>query len=488
MVELRWGIGPCPISPGLSDAGWFRSRGLAEPHSASGSVERMNSTTSSSAHSVIGPAQAVDRFAAARAWFWGVQGYVMMAVACTSFFPLLFRYQEHTVIVLIVLCLAMCGVEKVNPWVKSPLDLPLWLFIVWVLCTVPFATDSAYSFAEWKKFVAQAGVFYWALLVLSRSGNDRLPRLVLQALVLGASLMACYALIEFVQRGGTWRDRYVRAHAFGSDYNWLSTYMVVAIPVAGSLLVMGRQAWTRVSQALALGLTGAAQLFSYTRGGWLGHAAQGVTLALLVGGRRMAFGVLGMLALIGAGLMAAAHSGFQTDTVDAKTVDTRLMVWTIGLTEVAAHPVTGIGFGNNSFVKKFPEYSVEKQDHLPERERIIPAMHNTFLMVTLGSGIPALLSFTWIFIALLRRLIPLPWTIGRDRTTAVIAAGIGLAVIGFAVRNLFDYMFMGSLAHLYWLLAAVGIMVTGSHRSDAVPGEPRRAHEQAGTFARPFEP
>lgn len=407
----------------------------------------------------------------------------MMAVACASFFPLLFRHQEHTVIILIVLCLGMCAVEKVNPWVKTPLDLPLWLFILWVLCTVPFATDPAYSFAEWKKFVAQAGVFYWALLVLSRCRNERLPQLVLQALVLGASLLACYALIEFVQRGGTWRDRYVRAHAFGSDYNWLSTYMVVVIPVAGSLLVLGRPLWSRISQTLALGLTGAAQLFSYTRGGWLGHAAQGVMLALLVGGRRMAYGVLGMLALAGAGLMAASHSGFQTDTVDAKTVDTRLMVWTIGLGEVATHPVTGIGFGNNSFVKKFPEYSVEKQDHLPERDRIIPAMHNTFLMVTLGSGIPALLSFTWIFVALLRRLIPIPWTIGRDRATAVIAAGIGLAVIGFAVRNLFDYMFMGSLAHLFWLLAAVGITLTGSSRLDAARGEPGLVQEQAGTFA-----
>ena len=322
----------------------------------------------------------------------------MMAIACASFFPLLFRYQEHTVIILIVLCLGMCAIEKVNPWIKTPLDLPLWLFMVWVLCTVPFATDPAYSFAEWKKFVAQAGVFYWALLVLSRCGNERLPRLVLQALVVGASLLACYALIEFAQRGGTWRDRYVRAHAFGSDYNWLSTYMVVAIPVAGSLLVIGRLAWNRVAQILALGLTGAAQLFSYTRGGWLGHAAQGVTLALMIGGRRMVVGVLGLLAMIGAGLMVASHSGFQTDTVDAKTVDTRLRVWMIGLGEAATHPVTGIGFGNNSFVKKFPEYSVEKQDHLPERERIIPSMHNTFLMVTLGSGIPALLSFTWLFV------------------------------------------------------------------------------------------
>ncbi|MBS0171421.1 MAG: O-antigen ligase family protein [Nitrospira sp.] len=431
----------------------------------------MNSTTSSSAHSVIRPVQAVDRFASARAWFWGMQGYVMMAVACASFFPLLFRYQEHTVIILIVLCLGMCAVERVNPWIKTPLDLPLWLFMGWVLCTVPFATDPGYSFAEWKKFVAQAGVFYWALLILDRCRNERLPRLVLQALVVGASLLACYALVEFVQRGGTWRDRYIRAHAFGSDYNWLSTYMVVAIPIAGSLLVMGRMVWSWAGQALALGLTGAAQLFSYTRGGWLGHAAQAVTLALMVGGRRMVFAVLGLFVMIGAGLMVASQSGFQTDTVNATTVDTRLVVWTIGLGEVATHPVTGIGFGNNSFVKKFPEYAVDKQDHLPERERIIPSMHNTFLMITLGSGIPALLSFTWMFVVLLRRLIPIPWTDGRDRMTRVIAAGIGLALIGFVVRNLFDYMFMGSLAHLFWLLAALGMTVTTSSPPDPARGD-----------------
>lgn len=395
----------------------------------------------------------------------------MMAVACSSFFPLLFRYQEHTVIILIVLCLGMCAVEKESPWIRNPLDLPLWLFMLWVLCTVPFATDPAYSFAEWKKFVAQAGVLYWSLLVLARCRSERLPRQILWALVAGASLVAGYALVEFFERGGTWRDRYVRAQVFGSDYNWLSTYMVVAIPVAGSLLILGRLAWIRATGGVALALAGAAQIFSYTRGGWLGHAAQGVTLALMIGGRRLALGVLGLLAVVGAGLVVASQSGFQTDTVAAKTVDTRLMVWTIGLGEAAAHPMVGIGYGNNSFVKKFPEYSVEKQDHLPERERIIPAMHNTFLMVTLGSGIPALLFFTWIFVALVRRLIPIPWAVDRGDTYTVIAAGIGLAVIGLAVRNLFDYMFMGSLAHIFWLLAAVGITVTGPGRPELVMGQ-----------------
>ena len=219
-------------------------------------AEGMNSTTSSSAHSVVPPVQAADRYGSVRALFWGLQGYVMVALACSSFFPLLFRYQEHTVIILIVLCLVFCAVEKTSPWVRTPLDLPLWIFMVWVLCTVPFATDPAYSFAEWKKFVAQAGVFYWSLLVLRRCRNERLPQQVLQALVVGAALLACYALAEFIQRGGTWRDRYIRAHAYGSDYNWLSTYMVVAIPVAGTLFAMGRVAWIRAAQGLALVLAG----------------------------------------------------------------------------------------------------------------------------------------------------------------------------------------------------------------------------------------
>ena len=420
----------------------------------------MNAAMSSPSESSVRPIQAGERHAPGRALFWGLQSYVMIAIACSSFFPMLFRYQEHAVIILILLCLGMCAIEKTSPWIKNPLDLPLWLFMSWVLCTVPFAIDPAYSFAEWKKFVAQAGVFYWSLLVLDRCRRENLPQQILLSFALGGTILAAYALLDFVDRGGTWKDRFVRALAFGSDYNWLSTYMVMTIPVIGSLLVLTHLALIRAVGVLALGLALAAQVFSYTRGGWVGHAAQGVTLALLIGGRRLAMTALGCLVLATGGLVVMSQFGIQTDTVAAKTVDTRLKVWGIGLQEVVTHPVVGIGYGNNSFIKKFPEYSVARQDQLPEGDRIIPAMHNTFLMVTLGSGLPALGCFVWIFVSLVRQLIPVLWMAEQGNVFSGMAAGIGLAVIGFAVRNFFDYMFMGSLAHLFWLLAAVGITVT----------------------------
>lgn len=404
--------------------------------------------------------QEVERHIPGQAIFWKFQSYVFIAVACTSFFPLLFRYQEHAIIILIVLSLAMCAVEKVSPWIRNPLDLPLWLFIAWVLMTVPFATDPAYSFAEWKKFVAQAGVFYWSLLVLHRCREQNLSHQILLSLVLGGTILAVYALMDFGGRGGTWRDRSIRAHAYGSDYNWLSTYMVMTIPVIGGLIVISRLAWIRGLQVGTLALALAAQVFSYTRGGWLGHAVQAVVLALIVGGRRLAMGVLGMLLLAGTGLFLASQSGFQSETVDARNVDARLAVWGIGLREMSAHPIAGIGYGNDTFIKKYPQYSTEAQAKLPDRERTIPAMHSTFLMAALGSGIPAILCLAWIFVALVRRLAFVSRYSALEPRATVIAVSIGLAIVGFGVRNFFDYMFMGSLAHLFWLLAAVGVSIT----------------------------
>ncbi|QOJ36648.1 MAG: O-antigen ligase family protein [Nitrospira sp.] len=430
----------------------------------------MNAPITQSAGFEGRPSRAVGVSLPGQALFWAFQSAVLVALACTSFFPILFRYQEHAVIILFVLCLGMCWAERSSPWIRTPLDVPIAVFVLWVLATVPFATDPAYSFAEWKKFVAQVLVYYWSLLVLHRRRRRELPQQVLSSLVAGAAALSSYAIIEFLARGGTWRDRFIRAHAFGSDYNWLSTYMVMTIPVVAGLVAVAARGRWRAVQAGALVLTGAAQLFSYTRGGWLGHAAQGVMAALMVGGRRLLLGVLGAIVLVGAGLVVASQVGLQKDTVDSTTVGTRLAVWSIGLREVAASPLVGIGYGNNSFVKKFPQYSLENQAGIPERERVIPAMHSTFLMVALGSGLPALAGLLWIFVALLRRLLPVPWVPATSDRRTWLAVAIGLAVLGFGVRNCFDYMFMGSLAHVFWLLAAVGVTLTNPTWHDLVAG------------------
>jgi putative inorganic carbon (HCO3(-)) transporter len=389
--------------------------------------------------------------------FWKVQGIGLILMAGASFFPSLYHWQEYGFFTLFTLSVGIVVIGmRSSPWVRTPVDLPLGCFLGWVLCTVPFATDVGYSFAEWRKFMAHVLVFYWALLVFREHDRERLASRVLDAVVLGSAVLSLYALADFFGRGGNWRDRFVRAVALRSDYNWLSTYMVLSIPVLIGLLATERQWMARMGTGGALIVSMLAQVASYGRAGWLGHAAQALALASLTERRRHVLLVGGLIAALMAGLFLLSRVGLQTDTVDRWTFVSRISVWKLGLQDIKEHPVVGIGYGNNTFVKRHPEYGPDAQNRYREQDRIPPSMHSAFLMVTLGSGIPALICFCWMFVRLIRLLSSRLRGLAAA-PHALLALSIAMAVIGFGVRNLFDYMFMGSLSHLFWILVATGV-------------------------------
>jgi putative inorganic carbon (HCO3(-)) transporter len=388
--------------------------------------------------------------------FWKLQGTGLIVMAGLSFFPALYHWQEYGFFTLFILAVGttVIGMRR-SPWVRTPIDLPLFCFLGWVLCTVPFATDVGYSWAEWRKVAAHVLVFYWGLLVFREQRHESLAYRVLLAVAVGSTLLSLYALWDFFARGGTWRDRYVRALAPGSDYNWLSTYMVLSVPVLIGLLVTEWQWFARLGAGAALVVSMMTQIASYGRAGWLGHAAQAVALGLLSNRRRHVLLVVALLGALTAGLVLLSQAGLHQDTVDRWTFFSRLAVWKIGLQDIGQHPLVGIGYGNNTFIKRHPEYAPRVQDRYRERDRVPPSMHNAFLMVALGSGVPAMIFFSWIFIRLGRLLLSrIQDVIGMP--PALLAFSIGMAVLGFGVRNLFDYMFMGSLSHLFWILVATG--------------------------------
>ena len=53
-------------------------------------------------------------------------------------------------------------------FVKTSLDLPIVLFVSWILVTIPFAVDPSYSFAEWRKTLLQILMFYFVVNVVKK--------------------------------------------------------------------------------------------------------------------------------------------------------------------------------------------------------------------------------------------------------------------------------------------------------------------------------
>ena len=91
-------------------------------------------------------------------------------------------------------------------------------------------------------------------------------------------------------------------------------------------------------------------------------------------------------------------------------------------------------------------------------------LHNTFFIVAVGSGLPALVLLIWVLVKLCHELIQ---GAAKESDFSLVAFMVATAImiVGFAVRNLFDYMFAGSLAYLFWILVATALAShTGERR------------------------
>lgn len=386
---------------------------------------------------------------------WKLQTYGLVGITFMSFFPRLIHSQEYAFFFLFAVALCLAWVEKINPWIRTPIDPPLLGFVGWVVCTVPFATDPAYSFSEWRKLVAQVLVFYWAMFVLRSHRRIELSRQIVWAVVLGSLVLSGFALVDFVLRGGTWRDRLVRAGAPYSDYNWLTTYLVLVIPIIIGWVVIHRTFWARALGILTLVMAGFAQVAAYTRAGWAAHLAQSVGFGLMAGRHRLVIWVLVSAIAMGGGLFAVSEIGYQRSTIDPWTLSARVKTWRLGLHQVVQHPFVGVGYGNDTFLKVHTA-EIEAEKGKAAGERVLPALHNTFAMVLMGSGVPAIILYIWIFVCIITTLTK-QWLQSTAAETQWLLVAVAVVTVGFATRNLFDYMFAGSLAHLFWILVAAGL-------------------------------
>lgn len=380
-------------------------------------------------------------------FLWRVQGYWLVVLTVMSFFPSWSHVAEDLFVGFLIAAALMAWLDGESLLVRTPIDVPLLLFVGWVLLSVPFATDPFYSLAEWRKLVAKILAFYWAVLVLRHERGKGVTQAVFTAVVGGAAVISLYALAGFLASGGSWRDRLVRAGAPSSDYNWLSTYLVLAIPILAAMALSCRERWQRMTYGIAFGIALLGQVISYTRAGWLGLVVEALAFGWLMGRRKLAVGVLIGSLLLGVGFLAVSKIGYQRVTVSSETLDFRLALWQKGGEEILTHPVFGVGYGNETFTKRYGGHPVRGGP---------TGLHNMFLMVALGSGIPA--------------LVFLVWTLGQacvtlivrardhiDGSQAVLMLSVAVMIMGFSVRNFFDYMFAGSVAYLFWIVIAAGL-------------------------------
>ncbi|ALA59876.1 O-antigen ligase family protein [Nitrospira moscoviensis] len=396
--------------------------------------------------------------AAVRALLW-------IYVASLPFRPLLF-VERHAFILLLALLVGWSLVHKRLFWKPTALDIPLLAYVSWIALSIPFAQFPAYSLKEFGKLL-QGIVIFYAVLYFLRDAAGR--RNLLYLMVGTTGLISIYGISQFDPANQQAMRSFLPAEV------WLTTYLVLLIPLCVGASSAGERPWMRW---VAGGVAASAIIclvLVRSRAGAVALSAELVLMAWLFRRwKHVVFATVSALVLMGAlwlvSLSNVTLPGTNGGTIpmnkNVGSIIHRFDIWKFMLGEIQKHPVVGIGYGKDNFLLV---YGQEPEEVEPGHVRVKNAgAHNIVLYHALHVGIPGALLFVWLMVRAVKTL----W-IGvqgsSDQHSYGMAAAIFVAVIGGLIRFQFDLMLVGTLAVLFWVLLAVGMLY--------VPKQPATANE-----------
>jgi O-antigen ligase len=338
--------------------------------------------------------------------------------------------------------------------VKVPLLGPFAICFAVALVSVATAENPGFSFDEVKKELVYGLIVFLGFFILARSPRDMAAWLL--ALLAGLLWLGFYVLIQ------GWR---LDTLAFDGWHGGVLNYTVFVCTVF-PLLFLGLfhpgipWRW-KVLAALAMPLSLYTVLLSVNRISWVAIAASTAICALLLAGtratRRLKWSAL-VLAVVLLGICAGALSmaaktrvapqGSLDETVTlTMDQDPRKRLWSYSVQRIKDSPWLGTGFGRmaqaHAFARQF------------DNEAWLVHSHNLFLDYGIQMGIPGILAFAGLFIAVLAQF----WKLYRSGDPGVSLIGIaGIAIVAAVLlKSATDNQFIRHNALLFWALVGMGL-------------------------------
>lgn len=317
---------------------------------------------------------------------------------------------------------------------KWPLQMPsyfpfLLIFLAAVFVATLFSPDFPENLVYWKKAIR----YVYILLIFSFLDASilRYSRIVILAL----SLSALLGILQFA--GLKEVDLLNRIDGFMSHWMTYSGQLMIGLVVVVGLLVFRRAATRpfgkKILVVLAL-ILGGALILTMTRNAWLGAGA-GLFVMLAI--RRVYWSLGGLICILVLLLFAPSdiHDRMRSafDPQD-KTTQGRIELVRTGLSMIASSPLTGVGPHRVPLVAR----SHRETNDFPAWH--YQHLHNNFLQVAAGAGIPALFLWILLWIKVFLDFFRLRQSSSSQEVFQWASIGIGV-LTAFLVSGLLEYNF-----------------------------------------------
>jgi len=391
-------------------------------------------------------------------------------------FKSLLVVERNGFILLLGLLVGWCAINRRLFYSRTPYDMLLLAFVVWVGLTIPFSVAPSYSVKEYGKLLQHMVVFYAVIYFF----KGLLYRQVLLGLIgVIAIVIAGYGLSQFNLANPQAVVSFLPAEV------WLTTFLVMVIPFGLAVALGEGPSDIRTGGALVVGMMTACLLATQSRAGLVALVGELWVIVWFI--RSASAKIVAALATVF--VIAAVVVVFNTSTISVtglsadiansipvkkgfSSVIHRFDIWGFTLSEIAKHWLVGIGYGSQSY---FLLYGQDQEVVMPGHASIRDqGTHNIFLYLALHVGIPGMLIFGWFCIRVIRKTSE-EYQHARDWLSKAVLVGSVVSVVGLFLRLQFDQMLVGSLAVLFWVLLAMAVLSYPSYNRVAEEIRVRRS-------------
>lgn len=390
-----------------------------------------------------------------------------------------------TLFLVFLVAFDMLVIKKQVVWVKTPLDLPIALFLL--ISTLAVASSRmplASIVGEYARYETLQSLYAFAIIyrIAAQYFEDvKWLNTLFMVLLAAMSISVLYGLLQgagldimpaFMKRAEA------RARSTMGNAVFYGAYLTVVIPLFFSLLFDKSQSFIKKPElkiwlivTIILGCV--AMLLTESRGPWLGLLA-GLVAAMIMNFTefnkvwpKLAMAVIAVV-LITVLIFVISTGGKPTTKINELTsrfsdvlsyegsVVTRVEIWKSAVKMIAANPLLGYGLDQTQFYMlkyRTLTQAVNERFSIPDRA------HNEYLQVLVDSGVLGGLAFAWILIAAYRA-----WKRRSGKYDFYLKA-LGAGFVGYLVQAITGISMTGTTALLAVLAGVTSAYSQSEKRS-----------------------
>ena len=386
---------------------------------------------------------------------------IMFAIATLPFLPTMVICGEVIVTFFAYIIKVLRGKRSAR---FDILDVFVMIFAIFMLLGGLFSITPSKSLPPTCVFVCFIVAYF---LIVNLIKTKELQRKTLVLSLFSFSVCSLYGIYQnfFATPDTTWTDEDMfsdiatRVVSTFENPNVFGEYLIMLIPVAIAFILIAKNFTQRSAGALAVVLSFAALIYTWSRGAWLGCIGSLAIFLVIVTKYALGAYTVGLMSvpLLIPFLPSSILDRFTSigNMTDSST-SYRVFIWEATANMIKDNFICGIGVGTGAFQTVYSEYALAGIERAPHS-------HNLYLQILVELGIVGFVIFAFTMFLFFSKVFTFLKK-SENRESKLIVGAIACGIIAILIQGLTDYVWYNyRVFSMFWMMLAVATAIINSN-------------------------